>query len=218
MSVSKLCVSQHAKNPTQDDERKLLRVVGYLAKFPTLGTVLGESNYCGDSDTVALSATTDASHAVYPEGHSHGGHIIQVGTPGLPNICVVDHTCSKSKVISRASMGSEVQYLLGAADKAEFLRQTLDSVELQVPIPMPFFTDSNSTLHTMRRSKLSPKMIHEIVRNNYLKQLVDKGVIELVYVSTDVCKSDLFTKYLPSKRFHKLLEGMMVEVKLRPIV
>jgi hypothetical protein len=57
--------------------------------------------------------------------------------------------------------------------------QTLVSVDLQVPIPMPFFTDSNSTIHTMRRNKLSPIMIHEIVRNNYLKQLVDKGLIEL---------------------------------------
>ena len=67
---------------------------------------------------------------------------------------------------------------------------------------------------TMRRSKLSSRMIHEIIRNNYLKQLVDKGVIVLEHVPTEVCKADLLTKYLPTKRFRQLLDGMMTTVTL----
>ena len=74
---------------------------------------------------------------------------------------------------------------------------------------MLFFTDSSSSIMTMRRSKLSSRMIHEIIRNNYLKQLVEKGVITLEHVRTEVCKADLLTKYLPTKRFRLLLDGMM---------
>ena len=161
-----------------------------------------------------LSVVSDASHGVYPEGHSHGGYIVQVGTPGLANGCIVHWASSKAKTLSRASMGSEVQYLLMAADKAEFLHQALLSVHLTVPIPMIFYTDSSSSIMTMRRSKLSSRMIHEIIRNNYLKQLVDKGVIVLEHVPTEVCKADLLTKYLPTKRFRQLLDGMMTTVTL----
>ena len=162
---------------------------------------------------MVLSVVSDAAHGVYPEGHPHGGYIVQVGTPGLTNCCIVNWASSKAKTLSRASMGSEVQYLLMAADKAEFLRQALLSVRLSVPIPMLFFTDSSSSIMTMRRSKLSSAMIHEIIRNNYLKQLVEKGIITLEHVPTEVCKADLLTKYLPTKRFRMLLERMMMQVE-----
>ena len=207
-------LTQHASAPTADDWEKVMRIVGYLRANPSLGISLGEEDFQGSDDEMFLSVVSDASHGVYPEGHSHGGFILQVGTPGLANRCVVHWTSSKAKTLSRASMGSEVQYLLMAADKAEFLRQALLSVHLSVPIPMIFYTDSSSSIMTMRRTKLSSRMIHEIVRNNYLKQLVDKGIIILEHVRTDVCKADLLTKYLPTKRFRLLLEGMMTMVTL----
>ena len=202
-------LTQHASCPTEDDWEKVMRVVGYLKAYPSLGIALGEEDFQGPDDELVLSVVADAAHGVYPEGHSHGGFILQVGTPGLANHCVVHWASSKAKTLSRASMGSEVQYLLMAADRAEFLRQALISVHLSVPTPMLFFTDSSSSIMTMRRSKLSSRMIHEIIRNNYLKQLVEKGVITLEHVRTEVCKADLLTKYLPTKRFRLLLDGMM---------
>ena len=207
-------LTQHASSPTIDDWEKVMRIIGYLRAHPSLGISLGEEDFQGPDDEMFLSVVSDASHGVYPEGHSHGGYIVQVGTPGLANGCIVHWASSKAKTLSRASMGSEVQYLLMAADKAEFLHQALLSVHLTVPIPMIFYTDSSSSIMTMRRSKLSSRMIHEIIRNNYLKQLVDKGVIVLEHVPTEVCKADLLTKYLPTKRFRQLLDGMMTTVTL----
>ena len=207
-------LTQHASAPTVDDWEKVMRIIGYLRANPSLGITLGEEDFQGSDDEMFLSVVSDAAHGVYPEGHPHGGFIVQVGTPGLSNRCIVHWASSKAKTLSRASMGSEVQYLLMAADKAEFLRQALISVHLSVPIPMIFYTDSSSSIMTMRRTKLSSRMIHEIIRNNYLKQLVEKGIITLEHVRTDVCKADLLTKYLPTKRFRLLLEGMMTMVTL----
>ena len=99
------------------------------------------------------------------------------------------------------------------SDKAEFLRQVLIGVGFSVPTPMVFFTDSHSSIVTLRRTKLSTKMIHEIIRNNYLKQLIDKGLIKLVHVRSEELGADLLTKYLATKQFNYLLHGLMVEVK-----
>ena len=115
-------------------------------------------------------------------------------------------------------MGSEVQYLLLVSDKGEFLRQVLIGIGLIVPTPMIFYTDSDSSIITMRRSKLSSKMIHEIIRNNYLKQLIDKGLIKLVHVRSEELRADLLTKYLATKQFNYLLNGLMMEIEVATLL
>jgi hypothetical protein len=198
-------LTQRAKSPTEADWKMVLRVVGYLKRNPNRCLALGQSDYEGDDDDMTLGAMTDASHAVYPEGHSHGGFFILLGP------IIIFWVSFKSKVLSRASMGSEVQYHLAAADKIEFLRQVFISVDLAVTLPMVVYTDSDSAILTMRRTKLSSKMIHEIVRNNYLRQLIDKGILVLQHVRTEILGADLLTKYLPTKQFEFLLSGLMVD-------
>ena len=115
-------------------------------------------------------------------------------------------------------MGSEVQTLLVSCDKIEFLRQVFASVQLIVPTPMVLFTDSESSILTMRRTKLSSKMIHEIIRNNYLRQLIDKELVILEHCRTEFLRADLLTKYLTTKQFKYLLAGLMIDLEEKSIV
>nr|GFC18885.1 copia protein [Tanacetum cinerariifolium] len=53
--------------------------------------------------------------------------------------------------------------------------------------------------------KLHSKSKHIDIRNHFIREQVERGVVELYFVSTDYQLTDIFTKALPRQRFEFIL-------------
>ena len=109
-----------------------------------------------------------------------------------------------------SSTDAEYEALTEAAKYIEWMRGLLEEVEIYHYTPIEVYQDNKSTIMlatgpgTFKRSK------QNLVRYAYIKELIDKGVIELVWVPTDKMLADILTKVLTGAQFRSQRDGLGV--------
>nr|GFA87359.1 copia protein [Tanacetum cinerariifolium] len=73
---------------------------------------------------------------------------------------------------------------------------------------IPIYYDSKSAIPISRNSVQHSRTKHIIVRYHFIKEHVEKGMIELYFVKTDYQVADLFTKALSVDRFNYLVHRL----------
>ena len=151
-----------------------------------------------------LSAYVDAGFATHMDGYSHSGMVFLYGdTPFF-------FKSVKQKRVTMSSTDAEYEALTEAAKYIEWMRGLLEEVEIYHYTPIEVYQDNKSTIMlatgpgTFKRSK------QNLVRYAYIKELIDKGVIELVWVPTDKMLADILTKVLTGAQFRSQREGLGV--------
>ncbi len=181
--VTYLCT--RVQNATVEDEKKLVRVLGYLAGTVSRTLLLRATNT--DCNIVAY---IDAAYALHGDSKSHTGVVIYVGNT------LVYVSSRKQKCMSKSPTEAE---LIALTDN-------LGLVEL-FPV---IFQDCNAvvTLVTKGGGKLRTK--HLRARMNLRKEVVDEGRLKVIYQSAEGMEADGFSKpYDPAKHasFAVLIQG-----------
>ena len=67
------------------------------------------------------------------------------------------------------------------------------------------YTDNNSALALAKNPVFYKRTKHILVRYYYIRQLIEEGVLDLVYINTKDQKSDGLTKLLNKNKFKEFL-------------
>mmetsp|Transcript_17293 Transcript_17293/g.46163 ORF Transcript_17293/g.46163 Transcript_17293/m.46163 type:complete len:173 (+) Transcript_17293:755-1273(+) len=97
--VNLLC--SRTQSPTEQDLKKLRKILGYLRGTPNLGLILGAD------DTLFVRLSVDASYGVHADGKSHTGACVTLGRGAT------HATSTKQKIVTKASTEAE---LVAASD------------------------------------------------------------------------------------------------------
>lgn len=172
-------------SPTVSDMEKLVLVIRYLhytsGDGPTYYTDEGAVLYCW----------VDVAYAVHVNGRSQTGYYLCIGKHGAPFYARAEE--QKSCI---AQGPSEAEYVgMSEASKAIMrFRQVLAAIRFPQNDPTIMFEDSNSAIKLAEGPSIKRKSKHILVREHYVRDLIQQGYVKLSKVPTAAQNADLFTK------------------------
>ena len=99
-----------------------------------------------------------------------------------------------------------------AATELEFVRQILESMGVNVQLPMTVYVDNTGAIELARNWSTSGRTKHIDVRFHYLRELVEQGMMELKFVRSENNTADIFTKNLSTNLFRQHVSSLGVEL------
>jgi hypothetical protein len=193
---SVIFLTSRVRSPTDQDWRKLDRVLRYLNANPELGIGLSVKS------PMTVIGYVDASFAVHFDFRSHTGAVVTLGDGPIS----VDS--SRQKLNTKSTMESEI---VGASDGSNnifYLRNFLIEQGYRMG-PAKLYQDNQSTLAILKTGQMSKRSRHINIRYFYLKDRVDQGELELEYIPTDEMLADLLTKPLQGEKFRMLRDRIL---------
>ena len=175
--------------PDIDDQSKLQRVLKYLNGSKHLGIVLKPN------DADCIFAHIDASYGVHKDGKSHSGMFVTLG--GGPLLT----KSGKQKIVTKSSTEAE---LVALSDLCSLVIWTRDFLVAQGmnPPPATVFQDNQSTMALIDKGQsTSERTRHINVRYYWVKDRIESGEIQIVYLPTEDMIADVFTKPMQGQKF-----------------
>nr|GFA93447.1 retrovirus-related Pol polyprotein from transposon TNT 1-94 [Tanacetum cinerariifolium] len=191
--------ARYQENPNEHHVSAVKRIFGYLKGTINLGFW-----YLKDS-CFDLTAYSDADHA--------GCHLHRKSTSGSVQFLGDKLVCWSSKkqnCVSISIAESEYFAVSGCCAKVLWMRTQLTDYGF-FNDKLPIYCDSKSAIEISCNPVQHTRTKHIDVSYHFIKDHVEKGIIELYFIGTEYQLADLFTKSLPEARFKFLVEklGMM---------
>ena len=175
--------------PTAEDWEKLSRLLSYLEATKDLKQRLGA--------TLPLRIRTyvDASFAVHPDMKSHTGVCISLGTG-----CFYAKSTGQ-KINTTSSCQAELVAVSKGMQQSIFASYLIEGQGYPRPL-VTVFQDNQSAIKLIENGRSNSELTRHIEIGYYwIKNLVDRGLIEVIYCPTGEMIADLFTKPLQGTLF-----------------
>ncbi|XP_053698976.1 uncharacterized protein LOC128745943 [Sabethes cyaneus] len=186
--------SQFQACPNDENWVHLRRILRYVKATLELGLV-----YQGGTDRPLLEVFTDADWASdIVDRRSVSGAVFKVFG------ATVSWMARKQATVSLSSTEAELVALCAAACHGQWLVRVLLDLGLSSNGPVPYHEDNQSTIKIVSNSKDPGRLKHIDVKYFYVRELVERGFIEIDYVPSEKQQADILTKGLPAPTFRKL--------------
>ncbi|KAM3320566.1 putative mitochondrial protein like [Capsicum chacoense] len=119
----------------------------------------------------------------------------------------------KQDRVSKSSTEAEYRAMSTACSEIVRLRELLAEIGSPQSNPTPFHPDNTSAIQIATNPVYHERTKHIKVDYHYIREVVDKGVITLTHVSSDLQIADAFTKSMARQR-HQFLVGKLVFLNL----
>jgi hypothetical protein len=176
--------------PTLGDLRDLREVGKYLVGAPHLGLRISPSN-------LQLSFSADASYLSHSDSRGQTGVVAWFGESNAP----IHVMCSKQEINVSSSMEGEAVALAACSKLATTLLGLCEDMECPQNSPPSIQQDNQSLLTCFRNGAYNGSTRHLNMRFHMIKQQLEDGVFQLVYVPSEQVFADPLTKRVPRARF-----------------
>jgi hypothetical protein len=190
-------LTTRVKASTQQDMKKLNRVLAYLNSTAEMGLVLEAAK------TIQVHAYVDASYAVHHDFKSQTGGLITLGRGPIWA------KSTRQKLNSKSSTEAE---LIGVSDVLSQVLWTRDYLIEQgySVAPATVFQDNLSTMALANRGfSKSEKTRHIAIRYFFVKDRIESGEVSLEHLSTDDMLADYLTKPLQGVLFRDMRRKLL---------
>jgi hypothetical protein len=186
------------ESPTQADMDAALKVVTYLRTTGVLAFV-----YSGSELSVQVYA--DASHGVHLDGRGHSCIIITLGSAPIATRSV------KQKLVALHSTDAEVIAVTEAATYVLWLRVLLAELQFTLESPIPVHQDNTSAILIYNGSGKFKRSKHMMVKQQYIKDLIDRNIIHFKYLNTNDMLADIGTKPINGRQLQHFITNLGME-------
>lgn len=217
VAIAFLCT--HVCKPTQQDHKKLARVIQYLERTICLPLILGSddkgtNSTCPD-EYPSLTWNVDASYTVHHDIHSHTRACLSLG------IGAVFSLYCKQKLVTKSSIEAELvsdddtmTFVMWA--KYFFEAQAVDLLEhskLKYLGKQNIIEQDNTSVIQLERNgrrSSTRRTKHINIRYFYVTDKVKDGTVQVTYKPTSEMLSDYLTKSLTGSLFTKHQATLLV--------
>jgi hypothetical protein len=119
------------------------------------------------------------------------------------NGCCVSWYCKKQSTVALSSVEAEYMALSDAGKEALYAKNILTEF-FTVALPIPINMDNKGAGNIAENDVNNKLTKHIDIRYHFVRQYIQKKVIELFYVPTDLNVADIFTKALGPDVFNRL--------------
>ena len=178
--------------PTEEDERKLDRILGYLLATKDQKLVLRIGPTC------ELRAYVDASFGLYPDGKSITGAVLMLGN------APIYVKSSKQKIVTRSSTESELVGISDTLSQILWAREFLLAQGIHLG-PATLYQDNLSTIFLANKGRSTNERTRHIkIRYFFITHYVENKEIKIEYMPTTKMIADILTKSIHGTLFKKL--------------
>ena len=191
IAVAVNCLSQFMCNPSKDHWTGVKRILRYLK-----GTVDYALTFKAADADVVLKGFTDADWA--------GDISTRKSTSGYVfKICggFISWRSNKQSTVALSTTEAEYIALTSAAQEAVWLRALLKDLGFEQESPTVISEDNQSAIAIAKNYKVTARTKHIDVRYHFIKELIDKYFITILYCPTEEMIADIMTKGLVKQKF-----------------
>jgi hypothetical protein len=193
-------LARHMGGGNSEHMKAMLRCMGYMLQTPKRGLVLKPGvKWDGNKDfEFVIKGRSDANYAACPDTRrSVTGFTVFLFEAPTENKCNMQNWVVLSVTEAEtASATSCVQSML-------FHYRLLTSLGLKVKLPMVLEVDNKGAKDLANNWSAGGRMRHVDVREYFLRDLKEDGMVVVKWISTEENSSDLFTKNLYGPAFEK---------------
>ena len=84
-----------------------------------------------------------------------------------------------------------------------FLKQIMEFLGIKVVLPIIVRVDNVGAIYLAQNAVSKPKMKHIDIRYHFVWDMIENGVIKIIFVSSEENNSNVFTKKLGEEAFNK---------------
>ena len=187
-------VAKFASKPTLSHWLAVKRIFRYLKGTTNFGIMYNRHN--GSDDCIGYSDADWAGDR--NDRKSTSGYCFYVDNK------LVSWRTSKQSCVALSTAEAEYVALSCASQEAVWLNCLLKDLRCSENDSVKIYEDNQSAICIARNPKDHSKTKHIDIKYHYIRDLVMKNLVNLVYCPTEDMIADIFTKGLPSYRFIKL--------------
>jgi hypothetical protein len=197
LPVLYLCT--RVRDPTKEDEQKLLKLLGYLKTTKHRARIISHRG-----NLKRLAAYVDASFACHADGKGHTGLVVKWGPTTLGTIS------KKQKIATKSSTEAELVGLTDVLDEIERANEYMQEqgVDLDVPI---VYQDNMSTIAIVtdiHGGNVRTRHLNARRATAYEAIEVRKSVC-IRYIKTGDMLADVLTKPLGGRLFYRFADDLL---------
>lgn len=199
MAVTFLASRTHCA--TTRDVGHLMRIIRYLEKTREVGVYL-------NCDSLDLHCSCDASYAVHSPGgdtKGHTGFVVGFGS----NMSYLHGRSSKQKGAATSSSDAEIFALCEALKMCVWMRELIRELQITDLCQVTVQQDNKSVILMSTEATLNKNSKHVLTKLTYIKELVKRDVVKVVYLCTKDMTADVLSKPLHGASFYRHITNMM---------
>ncbi|GKE79237.1 hypothetical protein Tco_1545357 [Tanacetum coccineum] len=182
--------ARYQASPTKKHLEALKRVFRYLR-----GTINWGLWYPKDT-VMALTAYADADHASYQDTQRSTSESAQF----LGDKLVSWSSTTEAEYIAKSGCYAQILWMRSQLTDYDFVFNKI-----------PLHCNNRSAIALCCNNVQHSRSKHIDIRHHFIREQVEKGVVELYFVTMDYQLADIFTKALPRERFEFLLSRLCMK-------
>ena len=194
ISASVSILSQRVANPRDIDMNEVKRVIRYLKGTKNMKLKLSEEI---DSGKLVTYADSDWAEDRRDRKSISGWYVLMNGG-------AVAWSSKKQDVVALSSAEAEYVALTEAVKEAIWIKRIAQHFGYDSNEPAKLLTDSQSAMAIVSNEKFSNRTKHIDTKYHFIKDLKEKGLIELEYHPTATNVADMMTKPLGGNKIAQL--------------
>jgi hypothetical protein len=194
-SVQRL--AQFTQDPKPVHWTAVKRIFRYLKGTRTLGLTYGGGE--DELNDEELNIYCDADWASDADRKSVSGYVITLAGGA------VAWSSKKQSTVALSTAEAEYVAATHCAKQVIWHRSLLTEVRLPLPSTSTIFSDNQAAVSIAHHPEHHARTKHINIAHHFLRDLVQDGVLNLVYIKTEDNLADIFTKPLPKKVHQDLM-------------
>jgi hypothetical protein len=193
-------LSRYMAGATRAHMNEMYRAMRYCVTTPKRGLLLKpDKEWDGDPNfEFEVLGRSDSDFAKDPETRR--------SVSGYSTFLNKAPITMKSKMQTCVTLDVTSAELVSATQCAQdmlFIMRVLESIELKVKKPMRLEVDNTGAVDLSHNWSVSGRTRHDSIRQSFLRELNEDGIIEVFWIETSKNSSDIFTKNLSGPVFEK---------------
>jgi hypothetical protein len=193
-------LARYASNPSKEHFTAIKRVLRYLKTTIDYGIT-----YYSNS-TSYITGYTDSDFAGdIATAKSTSGYIFTIaGGPFM-------WRSKLQSIIAQSTTEAEYIALNLASKEAIYIRALAKELGYYSQAKFPIYIDNKSAIDLSENPVFHERTKHINVKFHYIRDLINKGIIDLIYINTEEQKADGFTKALDKVKYKRFLKQIGFE-------
>ena len=193
-------LSRHMSAPTTVHDAALKRLMKYVVATRNRGLVLSPNEtWSGDKDfEFSIHGRSDSNYATHPDDRRSvsGGRVFLNGAP-------ITFKSATQKFVTLSVTEAETAAGVTVAQDMLYVYRLLLSLGLRVRLPMLLASDNSGTVASANNWSTGGRTRHVDVRNYFLRELREEGLIRVSHIPGDENDADIFTKNTETRVFER---------------
>lgn len=182
-------ISRFMNDPSQNHFSAAKRILRYLQWTKNIGI-----KYTKEDDNSLIGYTDSDRAGSIDDRKSTSGYVFCLGTKPI------SWSSKKQKTIALSSAEAEYIAATDAACEAIWLRRVLENLQQEPETSTKIFCDNMSAIAMTKNPVFHARSKHIELRHHFIRNLVNDGEIQLIFITTKEQLADPFTKAVTSEK------------------